>query len=191
MSEIRVNKLVNEAGSGSPDFPQGLTVAGIVTAVSGVATYYGDGSKLAGIASTDNINSDSLNVVNLNVTGIATVGNLAGITTAHDLSIGGNYTEDSHAVSALDVDCASGNYFTKTIAGVSTFTFSNAPAAGKAYAFTLELTHTSGSANWPATVKWPNDAAPSLTAGKTHLFMFVTDDAGSRWRGSSLVNYTN
>ena len=191
MSEIRVNKLVNEAGSGSPDFPQGLTVAGIVTAVSGVATYYGDGSKLAGIASTDNINSDSLNVVNLNVTGISTVGNLAGITTAHDLNIGGNYTEDSHAVSALDVDCASGNYFTKTIAGVSTFTFSNAPSAGKAYAFTLELTHTSGSANWPATVKWPNDAAPSLTAGKTHLFMFVTDDAGSRWRGSSLVNYTN
>jgi len=191
MSEIRVNKLVNEAGSGSPDFPQGLTVAGIVTAASGVATYYGDGSKLAGIASTDNINSDSLNVINLNVTGIATVGNLAGITTVHDLSIGGNYTEDSHAISALDVDCASGNYFTKTIAGVSTFTFSNAPSAGKAYAFTLELTHTSGSANWPATVKWPNDTAPTLTAGKTHLFMFVTDDSGSRWRGSSLVNYTN
>ena len=75
-------------------------------------------------------------------------------------------------------------------AGVSTFTFSNVPA-NKAYAFTLELTHTSGSANWPATVKWPNDSAPSLTAGKTHLFMFVTDDSGSRWRGSSLVNYTN
>ena len=115
----------------------------------------------------------------------------AGITTFHDLSVGGNYTEDAQVVSALDVNCADGNYFTKTIAGVSTFTFSNAPAAGKAYAFTLELTHTSGSANWPATVKWPNDTAPALTAGKTHLFMFVTDDSGSRWRGSSLVNYTN
>ena len=191
MSEIRVNKLVNEAGTGSPEFPQGLTLSGIVTASTGIATYYGDGSKLTGIASTDNINSDSINVVNLNITGVATAATFAGTTTVEDLNVGGNYTEDSRAISALDVDCASGNYFTKTIAGVSTFTFSNAPSAGKAYAFTLELTHTSGSANWPATVKWPNDAAPSLTAGKTHLFMFVTDDSGSRWRGSSLVNYTN
>ena len=191
MSEIRVNKLVNEAGTGSPEFPQGLRFSGIITASSGINTYYGDGSKLTGIASTDNINSDSINVVNLNITGVATAATFAGTTTVEDLNVGGNYTEDSRAVSALDVDCASGNYFTKTIAGVSTFTFSNAPAAGKAYAFTLELTHTSGSANWPATVKWPNDAAPSLTAGKTHLMMFVTDDSGSRWRGSSLVNYTN
>ena len=191
MSEIRVNKLVNEAGTGSPEFPQGLRFSGIITASSGINTYYGDGSKLTGIASTDNINSDSINVVNLNITGVATAATFAGTTTVEDLNVGGNYTEDSRAVSALDVDCASGNYFTKTIAGVSTFTFSNAPSAGKAYAFTLELTHTSGSANWPATVKWPNDAAPSLTAGKTHLFMFVTDDSGSRWRGSSLVNYTN
>lgn len=190
MSEIRVNKLVNEAGTGSPEFPQGLTFTGIITASSGVATYYGDGSKLTGIASTDNINSDSLNVVNLNITGVATAATFAGITTFHDVSVAGVYTEDVHPVAAEDINCADGNYFTKTIAGVSTFTFSNVPA-NKAYAFTLELTHTSGSANWPATVKWPNDSAPSLTAGKTHLFMFVTDDSGSRWRGSSLVNYTN
>tara|TARA_B100001094_G_scaffold30703_1_gene25512 strand:- start:1403 stop:1966 length:564 start_codon:yes stop_codon:yes gene_type:complete len=187
MSEIRVNKVVNEAGSGAPEFPQGSTSAGVVTAVS----FSGSGANLTGIASTDNITSDSINVVNLNITGVATAATFAGITTFHDLNVGGNYTEDSQAVSALDVNCADGNYFTKTIAGVSTFTFSNAPTAGKAYAFTLELTHTSGSANWPATVKWPNDTAPSLTAGKTHLFMFVTDDSGSRWRGSSLVNYTN
>jgi len=187
MSEIRVNRVVDEGGSGAPEFPQGSTSAGVVTAVS----FSGSGANLTGIASTDNITSDSINVVNLNITGVATAATFAGITTFHDLSVGGNYTEDAQVVSALDVNCADGNYFTKTIAGVSTFTFSNAPAAGKAYAFTLELTHTSGSANWPATVKWPNDTAPTLTAGKTHLFMFVTDDSGSRWRGSSLVNYTN
>jgi len=170
----------------------GLNISGVATAgIVSATTLYGNGANLTGIASTDNINSDSINVVNLNITGVATAATFAGTATFHDLNVGGNYTEDSQAVSALDVDCASGNYFTKTIAGVSTFTFSNAPSAGKAYAFTLELTHTSGSANWPATVKWPNDTAPSLTAGKTHLFMFVTDDSGSRWRGSSLINYTN
>jgi hypothetical protein len=95
---------------------------------------------------------------------------------------------------ALDIDCRQGNYFTKTIAGDSTFTFSNVTSLSGytlAYSFTLELTHTSGTVTWPASVKWPGNTAPSLTTGKTHLFMFVTDDAGSRWRGSYLTNYDN
>jgi len=103
----------------------------------------------------------------------------------------GPYTEDEIAVAALDVDCSLGNYFTKTIAANSTFTFSNPPASGRAYAFTLEVTHTSGTITWPASVKWPLDVAPTLTTGKTHLFMFVTKDGGTRWRGAALVNYVD
>lgn len=94
------------------------------------------------------------------------------------------------AVAALDIDCSLSNYFTKTINGNSTFTFSNAPA-GVAYAFTLEVTHTSGTITWPASVKWPSDTAPILTTGTTHLFVFVTDDGGTRWRGAALVDYVN
>jgi hypothetical protein len=30
-----------------------------------------------------------------------------------------------------------------------------------------------------------------LTAGKTSLFIFVTDNGGTRWRGAFLANYTN
>lgn len=97
---------------------------------------------------------------------------------------------DVQAVAALDIDCALSTYFTKTIAGNSTFTFSNAPS-GCAFGFTLELTHTSGTVTWPTAVKWPQDTAPTLTAGKTHLFTFVTDDAGTRWRGAALANYVN
>ena len=95
---------------------------------------------------------------------------------------------------ALDIDCKQSNYFTKTINGDSTFTFSNVPAPSGftiAYSFTLELTHTSGTVTWPASVRWPGNVLPSLTTGKTHLFMFVTDDGGSRWRGSFLSNYDN
>ena len=92
------------------------------------------------------------------------------------------------AVAALDIDCSLGNFFTKTINANSTFTFSNAPAT-RAFAFTLELTHTSGTVTWPASVKWPGDTAPTLTTGKTHLFTFVTDDGGTRWRGAAQTNY--
>jgi len=95
------------------------------------------------------------------------------------------------AVSALDVDCSKGTYFTKTIAGSSTFTFSNVPTSGNAYSFTLDVTHTSGTITWPTSVKWPSDTAPTLTTGKTHLFMFTTRDGGTRWRGSALVDYVN
>ena len=101
------------------------------------------------------------------------------------------YCGTAAAVAALDIDCATSNYFTKTINGNSTFTFSNVPTSGNAYSFTLELTHTSGTVTWPAAVKWPADTPPSLTAGKTHLFMFVTDDGGTRWRGNALVDFTN
>jgi len=108
--------------------------------------------------------------------------------TKFDLS--GNYGQNIVAVAALSIDCSAGNYFTKTINGASTFTFDSVPAS-RSFAFALELTHTSGTITWPAAVKWPKDTAPTLTTGKTHIFIFVTDDGGTRWRGASLVDYVN
>ena len=104
--------------------------------------------------------------------------------------VNGSYRSNIVAVAALNIDCSAGNYFTKTISANSTFTFSNATSS-RAISFTLELTHTSGTVTWPASVKWPSDTAPTLTTGKTHLFMFVTDDGGTRWRGAALVDYVN
>jgi hypothetical protein len=108
--------------------------------------------------------------------------------TKFDLS--GNYGQNIVAVAALSIDCSAGNYFTKTINANSTFTFDSVPAS-RSFAFALELTHTSGAITWPTSVKWPKDAAPTLTTGRTHIFIFVTDDGGTRWRGASLVDYVN
>ena len=104
----------------------------------------------------------------------------------------GSYEQTAEAVSALDIDCSTGNYFTKAISANSTFTFSNAPSSGTAYAFTLEIdvTGTGTTITWPSTVKWNGGTAPSLTDTKTHLFMFVTVDGGTTFRGSALVDYT-
>jgi hypothetical protein len=62
MSLLRVNTVRNKEGTGNPDFDRGLLVSsgistlgavkiysGIVTASSGVVTYYGDGSNLMGV----------------------------------------------------------------------------------------------------------------------------------------------
>jgi hypothetical protein len=107
------------------------------------------------------------------------------------LTVDGPYKQAAEAVSALDIDLSTGNYFTKTISANSTFTFSNPPASGTVGSFTLELTHTSGTVTWPTSVKFNADTAPTLTTGKTHLFFFVTDDGGTRYRGAALVDYVN
>ena len=107
------------------------------------------------------------------------------------LTVDGPYKQAAEAVSALDIDLSTGNYFTKTINGNSTFTFSNPPATGTVGSFTLELTHTSGTVTWPSSVKFNSDTAPTLTTGKTHLFYFTTDNNGTRYRGAALVDYVN
>ena len=103
----------------------------------------------------------------------------------------GGVSQVATAMGALELDLNTSNYFTKTISGNSTFTFANPAASGTVSIFMLELTHSSGTVTWPGTVKWNADTAPTLTTGKTHLFMFVTDDNGSRYRGSALVDYVN
>jgi len=107
------------------------------------------------------------------------------------LAVDGPYKQVAEAVSALEIDLSAGNYFTKTISGNSTFTFANPPASGTVGSFTLELTHSSGTVTWPSSVKFPADTAPTLTTGKTHLFVFITDDGGTRYRGAALVDYVN
>lgn len=106
-----------------------------------------------------------------------------------NVDVTGTVMQSVIAMPALDINCAQGNYFTKTISSNSTFTFSSVPSS-RAYSCTLEVTHTAGSITWPASVQWPGNTAPTLTTGKTHLFMFVTDDSGVRWRGAALVDYT-
>ena len=149
-----------------------VVTAGVSTLAAVSATSYsGDGSGLTGMASTDKVSTATLNV-----SGISTFASqVSGIT----------------AMGANAVDCSTANYFTKTITGATTFTFTNVPT-GVAYGMTMEVTlNGSNAITWPTTVKWPADTAPTITDGKTQLFMFVTDDGGTRWRGSSLVDYTN
>jgi hypothetical protein len=167
--------------TGTPDIAV-RNITGVGATFTGVLTY------------EDVTNIDSVGIVTartgvrVNAGGIVVT---AGISTiGAGVSVTGPYKENITAMGALEVDCSQGNYFTKTISGDSTFTFANVPT-GCAYAFTLELTHTSGTVTWPASVKFPADTAPTLTTGKTHLFMFITDDGGTRFRGSSLVDYDN
>lgn len=98
-----------------------------------------------------------------------------------------NETKTTIGTGAVTIDCASGNVFATTLsASITGITFSNVPAAGTSYSFTLSVT--SGGAfsiTWPGSVKWPGGTAPTLTstAGKVDTFTFYTFDAGATWYG--------
>ena len=67
-------------------------------------------------------------------------------------------------------------------------TFSNPPASGTAYGFTVKFTYSATSAytaTWPASVKWAGGTAPTLTAtsAKTDVFVFLTVDGGTNYYG--------
>lgn len=106
------------------------------------------------------------------------------------LDLSGAYAQTIVSLgTGTSINCSSGNYYTATVSGTPTYTVTGIPS-GRSYAFTMEVLHTSGTITWFSGVEWAGGTAPTLTTGKTHLFMFLTDDQGSRWRGSFLVNYT-
>ena len=197
----------------------GIDIAsGIVTATSfsGNATSATSATNASGLTGTPNIVVGSVtaasgsvsgnfsvagtltyeDVTNIDSVGLITARNgidvLAGISTFQGVDNEKRVTEKINTVSGTAIDCAEGNYFKKTVTGATAFTFTNVPS-GTAYFLTIEIEcNGSNAVTWPdPNVKWPADTAPSITDGKTTLFMFVTDDGGTRWRGSSLADYTN
>lgn len=108
----------------------------------------------------------------------ASVGALGGV----DLATG--LREAKVTMGANDVDLRAGNYFTKTISGVTTLTVSNVPATGIAASFILDLTN-GGSATitWWSGTKWAGGTAPTLTAAGRDVLGFFTHDGGTTWSG--------
>ena len=92
--------------------------------------------------------------------------------------------EKKTAVSASDIDMQTGNYFSKTISGTTTFTVSNVPASGTVASFLLDLTNGgSATVNWWSGVKWVNATAPTLTTSGRDVLGFFTHDGGTTWTG--------
>lgn len=99
------------------------------------------------------------------------------------------YSAVTSSSNATTVDCESGNAFSHTLTENTTFTFSNPPASGTAFSFSLELIQDASASGftvtWPAAVDWPAATAPTLTATASakDVFVFYTRDGGTTWYG--------
>ena len=104
-----------------------------------------------------------------------------------------SYNETYAAVTssgaATAVNCETGNAFSHTLTEATTFTFSNPPASGTAYSFSLEVIQDASASGyaitWPTSVDWPSATAPTLTATASakDVFVFYTRDGGTNWYG--------
>jgi hypothetical protein len=103
--------------------------------------------------------------------------------------IGGDFytaiTERSVALGAgAAINVSQANHYTKTVTGNTTFSVTNAPAAGRVGAFVLHLTNAGASVvQWWANVRWAEGQAPTLSAAGRDVIAFSTMDGGATWDG--------
>jgi hypothetical protein len=89
---------------------------------------------------------------------------------------------------ATAIDLNTGDVFTKTISGTTTFTVTNVPASGTVAIFVLELTNGgSATVNLFSGITW-SGGVPTLTAAGKDSLVFYTHDGGTSWVGSYLLN---
>jgi len=176
----------------SAEITDGTIVNADINASAAIAA-----SKIAGLATlaTSGAYSD--------VTGTPTiptdfVSAATGGTFSGDIDVGGELIVDSYnetyaavtsASNAATVNCEAGNSFSHTLTENTTFTFSNPPASGTAYSFSIEIIQDASASGftvtWPASVDWPAATAPTLTATASakDIFVFTTRDGGTNWYG--------
>ena len=94
------------------------------------------------------------------------------------------YTETKATLSSGAIDLSTGNYFTYTVSGATSFTVSNGASSGTVNSFILDLTN-GGSATitWISGTKWAGGTAPTLTSSGRDVLGFFTEDGGTTWNG--------
>lgn len=188
--------IIVTAEDGSGDAAVTFPRSGIVQSThTGDISITGDLTTIGTFDHTGNVVvSGSATMGSASITGSAAMGSasITGSATMGSASVSGEFIADSVnetysslSGTAVGIDCESGNFFALSTSGSTTFTFSNPPASGTAYSFTLKLTaggtHT---ITYPASVDWAGGTAPDAPAsGETDLLAFTTYDGGTTWYG--------
>jgi len=90
------------------------------------------------------------------------------------------------AASTVDCDLLTANHFAVTLDQNTTFTFSNPPASGTSFAFTLIVTQhsTAVTLTWPGGVDWAGGSAPDAAGNnEVQAYGFITRDGGTTYYG--------
>ena len=143
------------------------TITGLQTALDGKAA----------TAHTHSYTAADVGLGNVNNTSDANKPVSTAQQTAMDVISRGAYNTVSGGV--IDLSLASGK-FAMTVNGAVTVSFSNAHATYRE-AVLIELTYTSGTVTWPASIAWKGGTPPTLTAGKKTWVTLYRSSAGTQY----------
>ena len=115
---------------------------------------------------------------------------IADVTTSNENASNATFTVSLSAASTVTIDCETLNVFALTTGQNTTFVFSNPPASGTAYGFTLKLTAGGGhTITYPGSVDFAGGTAPDAPAsGETDVLVFITVDGGTNWYGALAID---
>ena len=212
--DVTVSSLAAKVGAAGPTFTGDVTLTGASANVvfdasdnalefaNNAKATFGDGLEIYHNASNSIINDSGTGDLQIQTGGntkltVASTGiNVTGTAEVDGVDVAGPYKQTVVAITQSatpTVDLSTGNYFTLTQnANVTSWTFSNPPAS-RSFSFVIELANVTYTTAWTlasGTIKWPADTAPTLSASKTHLIILNTDDGGTTYRASSIVDYT-
>jgi hypothetical protein len=106
--------------------------------------------------------------------------------TIFDAGVVEDETTVTSTSNAATINCRDGNVFTHELTENVTYTFSNPPASGRAFGFTLKIVQdsTARTITWPASVDWAGGEAPDAPASnEVNIYAFITHDGGTTWYG--------
>jgi hypothetical protein len=144
------------------------------------------------IISSTNISSNSITSNNITVNSVViTSTNRIGINNtapATSIQIGGNYGVLRTNLSVgnnHNVNCALGNYFVITCNSSAQNVYFTSTPANTVYSMTLRFANGSGgnTISWANTPRWPGATAPTPSTNND-IWVFITDDGGTIWRGN-------
>ena len=113
--------------------------------------------------------------------------NTTQLTIEESTSFTNNYFIKTTTLSAgnnHNINCASGNYFVVVAnSSAQNVYFTSAPT-GVAYSVTLRFSNGAGgnTISWANTPRWPGATAPTPSTNND-IWLFITDDGGTNWRG--------
>lgn len=121
---------------------------------------------------------------------VTSVNGLTGAVTLGGESIAEPVSALTNSAGTVAINCALGDYFTLSLtANVTSITFSNLPASGKAQTIMVEVKQDatgSRTATWPSSFKWAGGSAGVLStaANSVDVLALTTFDQGTTWRAT-------
>ena len=195
--KIGTTTIANSTALGTGILASSLTSVGTLSsltlggALSGVTTAAMGNTTITGFANvTSTLQVAGNTTLNANVAMANNVLSNPKFTSYKETVVSNTITTSTHTI-----DLSLSNVFDLTLANAAiTLSFSNPPASGNAYSFTLYCKQDATGSRvitWPATVKYPNASTPTMSTGanKIDIFSFFTLDGGTVYAGAlSLAN---